>query len=196
MKFIDTIALLATTSSTLAAPLQARHEPSNAFTLDISFSNSPLQGPIQASNGSFYIGKPPSTSCPSSIPSCPTGNTTSFTSSSGLLHLNTQVPGGQQVYISREGLLTYTIPHSAAIPPGSQVTGFDISPGNNQMGKFFDFWLCSVDAEYKVWRIWAEYRDEEGVTRQNGFTGSNACTMVSLLANDVEGDGYGAWQYD
>ncbi|KAI5269964.1 hypothetical protein E4T47_06654 [Aureobasidium subglaciale] len=195
MRFTDAIALLATASSTLAAPLQPRHDATKAFILDISFSNSPLNGPIQASNGSFYIGKLPSTSCPSNIPDCPAGNITTFKSTSGLLHLNTGVPGGQQVYISPEGLLTYTLPHSAAIPLGSQVTGFAISPAN-QTGKFFDFWLCSVDAEYKVWRIWAEYRDEEGAVKQNGYTGENACTMVSLLASDVEGDGYGAWQYD
>lgn len=64
------------------------------------------------------------------------------------------------------------------------------------MAKFYDFWLCSEDASDKAWRIWLEYRDDKGDTRQNGLSGGNACTMVSLLANDVKTKGPAAWQYN
>ncbi|THY33124.1 hypothetical protein D6D00_01146 [Aureobasidium pullulans] len=195
MKFTNTIALLASASSAIAAPLEARHNPAKPFELDISFSNSPLNGPIQASNGSFWIGKKASTSCPSNISPCPPGTNTSFTSSGdGKLFLNAEVPGGQQVYIRPDGLLTYTIPHSAAMPAGSQISGFEISP-LNQVGKFYDYWLCSEDSTDKAYRIWLEYRDENGAVKQNGFTGKNACTMVSLLAKDVK-EGFAAWEYN
>jgi hypothetical protein len=191
----NTIALLATASSSLAAPLEARHNPANPFTLDISYSNSPLSGPIQASNGSFWIHKKASTSCPSNVSPCPPGNSTSFTSSgSGLLYLNTEVPGGQQVHIRADGLLTYTQPHSAYAPKDSTFSGFEIS-SLNQVAKFYDFWLCGEDASDKAWRVWLEYRDDKGATRQNGLGGGNACTMVSLLAKDVK-EGPAAWQYD
>jgi hypothetical protein len=194
----NTMALLATASSTLAAPLEPRHNPAKPFTLDISFSNSmgTLTGPIQANNGSFWIHKAASTSCPTSVnPNCPPGNSTSFTSSgSGLLYLNTQVPGGQQVYIRPDGLLTYTSPHSASTPKDSTFSGFEIS-SLNQVAKFYDFWLCGEDKSDKAWRVWLEYRDENGATKQNGLGGGNACTMISLLANDVK-EGPAAWQYD
>ncbi|KAI4727003.1 hypothetical protein E4T49_05251 [Aureobasidium sp. EXF-10728] len=199
MKFTitNTIALLAAASSTLAAPLEARHDAGKAFTLDISFSNSPLSGPIQASGGSFWIGKKASTSCPDSVnPNCPSGNSTSFTTSgNGLLNLNTEVPGGQQVYIRPDGLLTYTQAHSASTPAGSTFSGFEISP-QNQVGKFYDFWLCSEDSTNKAYRIWLEYRDDKGSVKQNGLSGKNTCTMVNLLANDVKKDGPAAWQYN
>ncbi|KAH0349346.1 hypothetical protein KCU81_g2962, partial [Aureobasidium melanogenum] len=198
MKFTitNTIGLLAAASSTLAAPLEARHDPAKPFTLDISFSNSPLSGPIQASGGSFWIGKNASTSCPSNVNPCPAGNSTSFTSSgNGLLYLNTEVPGGQQVYIRPDGLLTYTQPHSASAPSGSTFSGFEISP-QNQMAKFYDFWLCSEDATDKAYRIWLEYRDSKGAITQNGKTGKNACTLVNLLASDVKKEGPAAWEYN
>jgi hypothetical protein len=197
--FTNTLAILATASSTLAAPLEARHDAAKSFTLDISFSNSmgTLSGPIQASNGSFWVHKKASTSCPTNVnPNCPPGNTTSFTSSgNGLLYLNTEVPGGQQVYIRSDGLLTYTQPHSAYTPADSTFSGFEIS-SLNQVAKFYDFWLCGEDASDKAWRVWLEYRDDKGATRQNGLGGGNACTMVSLLANDVKEKGPAAWQYN
>lgn len=199
MKFTitNTIGLLAAASTTLAAPLEARHDTAKPFTLDISFSNSPLSGPIQASSGSFWIGKNATTSCPSSVnPNCPAGNTTSFTSSgNGLLHLNTEVPGGQQVYIRPDGLLTYTQAHTASTPSGSTFSGFEIS-STNQLAKFYNFWLCSEDATDKAYRIWLQYRSDKGAITQNGKTGSNACTQVNLLANDVKKEGPAAWQYN
>jgi len=80
------------------------------------------------------------------------------------------------------------------MPAGSQISGFEISP-LNQVGKFYDYWLCSEDATDKAYRIWLEYRDENGAVKQNGFTGKNACTMVSLLAKDVK-EGFAAWEYN
>jgi hypothetical protein len=40
-----------------------------------------------------------------------------------------EVPGGQQVYVGPDGALSFTMAHSADIPPGSLDTGF-----KNQQG--------------------------------------------------------------
>lgn len=99
MKTFTAAALLALASSAIAAPVEARHVQTSAFELEVSFSNSPLTGPLQANGGSFWIGKNASSYCPSSVGSaCPPGNSTSFTSGSatGTLAMNVEVPGGQQ----------------------------------------------------------------------------------------------------
>jgi hypothetical protein len=197
MKFTDTIAVLASLSATtLAAPLERRHEAENPFTLNIRYSNSPLQGPIQANAGAFWVNKPTSSyPCPEGVKNCPSGTSTSFFSSGdGQLHLNVQVGGGQQVYIGPNGLLTYDEPHVTAKRNGSSVTGFEI--GNEDfMSQFYQFYLCNDDVtDENAYRIWVEYRDEKGQTGHGGFNGKNTCVKVSLQVQDTS-KGFGAWAY-
>lgn len=42
---------------------------------------------------------------------------------------DTEVPGGQQVYVGPQGGLRFTQAHSAFIPPGSDVGGMIYEPG-------------------------------------------------------------------
>lgn len=42
--------------------------------------------------------------------------------------MNTVVPGGQQVYVTSDGQLGYTIAHSASIPQNANTTGFAYTP--------------------------------------------------------------------
>lgn len=74
----------------------AQSQPADPFTLNVRWSNSPLNGPLNANRGAFWIGKPTAAYCPENIPHCPVVNTTSFVAQDGKLFLNTAVPGGQQ----------------------------------------------------------------------------------------------------
>ncbi|KAF3916170.1 hypothetical protein AA313_de0205518 [Arthrobotrys entomopaga] len=86
---------------------------------------------IHATGGGFWIGKKTAAICPLDKKKCPkTTGVTAFTVwHASTISLDTQVPGGQQVYVTAEGVLTYTKPHSAAIPKGSLTKGFDIASG-------------------------------------------------------------------
>lgn len=196
MKTAAAASILALFSSALAAPLEARHSDASPFELTVSFSNSPLSGPLQANGGSFWIGKKTASSCPTSVgKACPPGNSTSFASdNTGTLSLNTEVPGGQQVYIAPNGLLSYTPAHSASIPTGSITSGLVVNDSNNLFNKYFTYWLCNTEGYSSEYQVWLEYRNDQGSVVNNGNTGKNTCTRINLLAKDVK-KGAAAWQY-
>ena len=195
---LSALALAAT--NTLAAPLEARHDLNSPFELYVTYTNSQgyLHGSLQANGGNFWINKNSSSYCPSSIgSSCPTSNLTTFIGSNpaGTLSLNVAVPGGQQVYIAPNGLLSYTVAHSANIPAGSITSGLVANTGNNLFNKFYSFWLCNEAGEdTEAYRIWLAYRNVEGIQLQNGNKGNNTCSLVNLNARDVK-TGATAWQY-
>ncbi|KAI0542733.1 hypothetical protein GGR58DRAFT_496839 [Xylaria digitata] len=85
---------------------------------------------INASGGKFYVNRNTSTYCPDGVSgldcSAYSGTGTTFVIGNGTttMSLDVSVPGGQQVYVAPDGSLSYTQAHSAAMPPGSLVTGF------------------------------------------------------------------------
>lgn len=196
MKTFAVASVLTLCSTAFAAPLQARHDIAKPFTLDVYFSNlPPVSGSLQANGGSFWIGKNTSSYCPDNVGDCPSGNSTSFVSdSNGALSLNTEVPGGQQVFIAPNGLLSYTSPHSSYIPTGSITSGLVVDADNNLLNKYYSYWVCSTDSAATTWQVWLEYRDDQGSIKNNGNTGDNACARINLVANDTE-SGAAAWQY-
>jgi hypothetical protein len=124
-----TKAFLATALACVAAavPVTQRAETST-FTLLSIHSGSDVQNQdINANGQRFWIGKPTSTYCPEAAGSCPSNtNVTalSFNAPTAGLGMNDVVPGGQQVYVTADGQLGYTIAHSASIPKGASNTGF------------------------------------------------------------------------
>ena len=98
------------------------------------------------------------------------------------------------VYVSPNGLLTYTIPHLAAKSAGSVTTGLNVLSTTQQLNPFYKYWLCNTDTNASVWRVWLEYRDAQGSIVNNGKTKKNACTLISLLAEKYSGTS--AWEYD
>ncbi|KAI1807213.1 hypothetical protein F4811DRAFT_567063 [Daldinia bambusicola] len=86
---------------------------------------------INANGGKFYVNKNTSSYCPPNVPnlncSAFPGTRTVFTGGNNTLFLDVAVPGGQQVYIAKDGSLSYTIPHSGALPEGAVTTGFERS---------------------------------------------------------------------
>ncbi|KMK59045.1 hypothetical protein Y699_00246 [Aspergillus fumigatus Z5] len=151
-----------------------------------------LEGLLNANSGAFWSGKPTVSSCPENVQDCPAVNTTSFVSQGSKLFLNVAVPGGQQVYISPEGQLTYTVPHSGYIPDGSLADLPIMKDGF--LNPFLTLWLCSVDKDAKQWKVWAEYTNgTTGAITNNGSNGQSACTRFALEAQPYKGDK--AWEF-
>ncbi|KAF2812171.1 uncharacterized protein BDZ99DRAFT_412734, partial [Mytilinidion resinicola] len=80
--------------------------------------------PVRACSQKFntgYYGQT-CTYCPKDVvPKCPNSTTTVVYPEGGL---DVVVPGGQRWYVDPSGALGFTQAHSAYIPPGSQVDGF------------------------------------------------------------------------
>ncbi|KAF7168147.1 hypothetical protein CNMCM6106_003452 [Aspergillus hiratsukae] len=175
----------------------AQDQQGQPFTLNIRWSNSPLTGPVNANGGSFYTGKPTTVVCPENVPEadCPPVNTTSFVAQGSKLFLNAAVPGGQQVYISPSGRLTYTLPHSGYIPYGS-LTDLPIF-ANSFLNPLLTLWLCADDSGANAWTVWAEYTNATtGAIMNNGSDGTNACTRIMLEAEPYHGPmGYLFWTH-
>ena len=77
-------------------PATQQDATSTAFKLNLSFSDSPLNGPLNANGGSFWVGKPSASYCPSTVSGCKLTNHTSFIAQGEKLYLNVGVPGGQE----------------------------------------------------------------------------------------------------
>ncbi|GES58098.1 hypothetical protein ATEIFO6365_0004024900 [Aspergillus terreus] len=192
MKLLPFASLLALAA---ASPAE-RRQSSDAFSLNIRWSNSPLSGSLNANGGSFWTGKPTSSYCPDTVPQCKTVNATSFTVQDDKVFLNAAVPGGQQVYVSPQGQLTYTQPHSAYIPTGSltSLASWSAASGASFLNPFLTFWLCNTEAHPNAWSVWLEYTNgTTGSITNNGSNGSNACTRIALEAKPYKGDA--AWEF-
>ncbi|KAG6010035.1 hypothetical protein E4U21_000477 [Claviceps maximensis] len=104
--------------------------PPSAVTLAVKLPNNAINElPIAANGGKFWVGKPTSHYCPPNVDKdggCPSGDETSIWVSTEFTTcaLNVVVPGGQQVYVAPDNSLSFTQPHSAYVPPGSDVMGF------------------------------------------------------------------------
>ncbi|KAI1374162.1 hypothetical protein F4677DRAFT_427392 [Hypoxylon crocopeplum] len=83
---------------------------------------------INASEGKFWINKNTTAACPTDVDgldcSAYSGSDTVFAGGNNTLSLNVAVPGGQQVYIAKDGSLSCTAPHSGALPEGAVASGF------------------------------------------------------------------------
>ncbi|KAJ7228310.1 hypothetical protein GGX14DRAFT_612127 [Mycena pura] len=116
--------------------------------------------------------------------SCATFTNTTVFFPGGFNLMDTMVPGGQQYFVGPDGALSYTAPHSAAIPPGSS---FDIEAF--QGGLFVpansNGWLaCPVPGPSQ--QIFANL---------NGVVFPANCVSVSLAVNAVPSGTVGAYEY-
>lgn len=110
-----------------------------------------------------------------------------------------EVPGGQQIYVAANGALTYTSPHSHAIPPGAALGTFTYTApaaAGNGLGHFgftglgaTGFVACPVGTNTvgSPWQVFADVQGGEW-GRCIGFDG---------LASEYKGLGgeFGAWEY-
>ncbi|KAI1454245.1 hypothetical protein F4805DRAFT_328731 [Annulohypoxylon moriforme] len=150
--------------------------------------------PINANNGKFWINKDTTAECPDNIEgldcSAYPGTDTVFGGGNGTISLNVGVPGGQQVYIAEDGSLSYTIPHSGALPNGSIATGFSRSRSESfgapvNLYNSGRFWLiCPVgegEPREKAYQLFVETEDREG------------CYGTQIRT--YRADGISAWEY-
>lgn len=101
---------------------------------------------------------------------------------------------GIKVYVSPTGVLTYTPPHSAAIPEGSLTDLKVFSAADNFINPFLTFRLCSVDDADSQWHVILQYTNSTtGSIKNSGYTEHNACAQINLEAVPYEGDA--AWEY-
>jgi len=147
---------------------------------------------LTARGGKFYLGGPgPTTYCPAEsigAANCPPGNTTVLAGGDNTLGLGVVVPGGQQVYVAKDGALGYTQAHSAAIPTGATLTGFsrDAPSGGNSFGYLhFDTGFVACPAgEGQGYQVFGQVADATFGSECLGF---DALTVATAQP--------GAWQY-
>lgn len=183
MKYTTALASLFAAAMAAPAALVAKSaETSTYFTVISQRSASAIHFQnMNARGGGFFLGgKGPSSYCPGSVigeENCPAGNTTTFAGGNQTLSLGVVVPGGQQVYVAPNGALSYTTAHSAYIPEGSIVTGFNrtAAPNSDAFGYLTwedGFIACPCSAE-DGWRVYGNIT--------NG-TFSDECLSFSAIA--------------
>ncbi|KAL9595215.1 MAG: hypothetical protein Q9219_006581 [cf. Caloplaca sp. 3 TL-2023] len=191
--------------SARSSPIAPRDAPNSAatpFGVIAARSASPIHlQPVNANGRAFWIGKDTATYCPlTNSTQCPTGTDTAFIVSGGGASLDSQVPGGQLIYVAPSGALGFTQAHSAAFPTGSALQIFNATSAqsNGSLGVFtFEglgatgFLACPVaaDGPYQV------FADVDGLSDQDVPGGcKDECLGFGALTAPY-GDGPAAWQY-
>ncbi|TGO10804.1 hypothetical protein BTUL_0125g00180 [Botrytis tulipae] len=174
-------------SSAAATPIVSARAASDAFGLISIRSGTDLQNQaITASGGRLYIGKKTSSYCPLEA-GCPAGTSTTFVAVGSTLSLNTEVPGGQQVYIATDHSVSFTQAHSGNTH-GGVVSGWTYTAGENgSLGSLsfpdYGFIACrESDGLY-------------GVFLTHGGSGTGNCTGIAVATVPYTGESPSAWQY-
>ncbi|MCJ1248661.1 hypothetical protein MMC30_005879 [Trapelia coarctata] len=185
-----------TTTTTTTTTASSTAAPTNTpFTVISARSGSPVHLiPMEAYNRNITLGLGPSSYCPNPNLHCPPGTTTTF-----IVNDDVDVPGGQLLYVTARGALSYTAPHSGAIPPGAVSTGFVYEPGPSYGHFSFSglgatgFLACPVAGAgtYGPFQVFAGIPDlgDADVPNHN----VSQCLGFSALASPAAGPG--AWEY-
>ncbi|KAI9639981.1 hypothetical protein NHQ30_011650 [Ciborinia camelliae] len=173
----------------LATPLvSACGGAAEAFGLISIQSGSRLQAQsINAVDGHLWIGKNTSSYCPLKS-GCPAGNITTFTAGNQTLHMNVEVPGGQQVYINTTAAISFTAPHSAETFDGL-TTGWNYTAGEgSSLGRLtfpgYGFIACASTDGPDMYQVYAT----------PGGVGTGNCTSIAINTVPYHGN-VTAWEY-
>ncbi|KAF2149265.1 hypothetical protein K461DRAFT_315317 [Myriangium duriaei CBS 260.36] len=210
MKFSTVISALTLASWTTASPAR-RFYPDQLIAVAPTDPKLSELG-VNAIDGFFSIGYcptthrggSPTTSCPPSIKDCPAGNVTAVIYSRDQAALDTQVPGGQYIYIDKNGFLAYTAPHAGIIPKNATATGFSIAgpKGDEHRGTFhfkgvtakgpaLDWVACPSADGGPPFTLMARFENF-----YKTFDRQHECVEVYLALSRYEGSAAAAWQYD
>ncbi|KAF7914131.1 uncharacterized protein EAF01_000541 [Botrytis porri] len=177
-------------SSAAASPIVSARAAGDAFGLISIRSGSDIQNQaITASGGRLWIGKETASYCPDTVVTdCPNGTSTTFVAGESNLGLNTEVPGGQQVYIATDSSVSYTIPHSGDIH-GGVASGWKYTAGENgSLGSLsfpgYGFIACP-----------GEGAGVYGIFLTPGGAATGNCTGISVATVPYTGEGPSAWEY-
>ncbi|RYP09193.1 hypothetical protein DL764_001464 [Monosporascus ibericus] len=175
------------------------------FTIAAFAPNSEVDGALlNAMRQSFYIGTSgPATFCPSStVPSCPDVEGTLVTG--GFTAMAAMVPGGQQVYVSPNGQVKYTVAHTAFMPQGSYTDGWFNKTVVQDCGSIIEIldWLATDGSNSGGLALCpkvADFLTGTGAShslyaRTPGFN-QDDCIDVMGLVQQSSNAAYGCWQY-
>ncbi|KAI1460308.1 hypothetical protein F4805DRAFT_454733 [Annulohypoxylon moriforme] len=154
----------------------------------------PLLGnAINASGGKFYINNGTSAYCPDEVEeldcSLYPGTRTVFSGGNDTLFLDVGVPGGQQVYIAKDGSLSYTGPHSGAIPEGSTVTGWQ-----RQQSESFGAPIVLANNNH-FWNLCPVSEGEPRERTYQVYVGQTQKGCVNTGVRTYTTEGPNAWEY-
>ncbi|GAM88242.1 hypothetical protein ANO11243_062750 [Dothideomycetidae sp. 11243] len=167
----------------IAAPAQKR-DFSGPYTVIAHKPGFPFDGlEVQAAGEHFFLspGGAPAYYCPTEVGSaCPNTTDTVMVGSS----MDTEVPGGQQMYTQIGGAIAFTQAHSA-----SEYNYLEPGPSPNSNGHWLGFsgegmTACPVASQPGTWQVYAEVA---------GFN-QTGCACFKGKAKHWTG-GVGAWQY-
>lgn len=183
-------------------PLLPRQSNSTGpFVLRAFQPGSPIHlSSVNANDGHFWLGKATSSACPAALePDCPTGTETALAVSvAGYANLYASVPAGQDIYVAKDGALSFTEAHdeegvgSIAYPSGFS---YDDSVDACASAGAFTFsgttskgWLaCPVAANGNGNGPWQVYAD---------IKRTNATGCLAFEARGERYEGVGVWQYN
>lgn len=163
---------------------------------------------INAANQGFYIDEPTKTSCPKEVvKQCPPGNVTALIvdNKSGRASLDTEVPGGQAIYVAPSGALAFTPAHSSGGANEGALTGFSYKNNtvDGTLGRFSfkgrgstGFLACPVNdkpGQPGPWQVFASVKGLKDSAVPNGKV--SECVGIDVLGATYEG-GVAAWQYE
>ncbi|KAL4898692.1 hypothetical protein BDV59DRAFT_197571 [Aspergillus ambiguus] len=204
---LKTLSLLSFLSAATALPHynEARQTLADSFTVMAARSASPIHFlSMNARGGHFWLGGKTSSYCPEQVEeiggACPPGKETAFF---GERSLAVEVPGGQQIYVDAHGALSFTVPHSGYIPPGSSMGPFEHTPGNpighwTYKGQGTNgFMACPVPvngtADVQKSPQWQVYAALQNATVPSGRVGD--CLGFDAMAIQRNSSDAAAWEY-
>ncbi|KAI0889235.1 uncharacterized protein GGS22DRAFT_68977 [Annulohypoxylon maeteangense] len=150
---------------------------------------------INANGGKFFVNRNASTYCPDTVEeldcSAYPGTRTVFSGGNNTVFLDVAVPGGQQVYVDVDGSLSYTVPHSAYMPEGSNATGWSRS-----MSQAFGAPIILSNNN----KFWAICPVTEGLPKERTyqvFVGQSkeGCLNTEVRTYTYTSSGPNAWEY-
>jgi len=165
------------------------------FTVISVRSGSPIQYlPLNAAGQKFWLGGQPATYCPTQVdPNCPPGNVTAILGGGAL---DTEVPGGQQIYVAPTGALSFTQAHSASIPTGSSIGPFSVTAGTPEArystSAFGATGFMACPDKVPNPSSWQVFAAIQNATVPTGKVGD--CLGFDALATNYTGP-VAAWQY-
>ncbi|KAL9133650.1 MAG: hypothetical protein Q9175_005171 [Cornicularia normoerica] len=178
-----------------AIPLTPHQSDSTSpFILHAFEPGSPIHlSSLNANEGHFWLGKATSSSCRAeSKRDCPTGTETVLVvSGGGHAGLDTDVPAGQDIYVAKDGALSFTAAHEEDVTSIAYPRGF--SYVNSTYGHAFGSfrftgtpskgWLACSVAKNGPWQVYAEIKR----------TNNTGC--LEFEAKGETYDGARVWQY-
>lgn len=98
---------------------------------------------------------------------------------------NVEVPGGQQIYVTPNGAVSFTQAHTNLAPPGSYFSGFSLKGEVLKFGDE-DFYACPPADNSPTSQLYVGFPEVEE---------NPECYKIELITAPGNDTGFAAWQY-